>query len=76
MAAINAHELERGDEFSFDEGRTWVICRSVDDSKEGKGFITVHYSADDSPGWSSVQTIELDSHRKVLTDRHWKSGVT
>ena len=64
-----AYELEPGDEFSFDEGLSWVVAETVwEDPAVEADRLVVNYR-DDS---NAAGTVELSSRRHVLLERAWK----
>lgn len=65
LLGCKAYELEPGDEFSIDEGRSWLTVETiVEDGDE-------HYinARDDD---NKHVPVRLDSYQHVLLNRHWK----
>lgn len=64
-----AYELVAGDEFSFDEGSSWVTCVTiVDDPADDSQDVIINYRKDDG----SVDTLKTNFYTHVLLERGWK----
>lgn len=67
----SAWQLECGDEFSYDEGRTWVRVETIiEDEHIGVEDVIINVRNDNNES----TTIHLESCRHVLLNRYWKTA--
>jgi hypothetical protein len=67
-----AGDLQANEEFSFDEGRTWVHLRSLRYVHDDENMLDLWVQPSDDLRLASSFHIEMDEYTRVLLNRNWK----
>jgi len=70
-----AGELETFEEFSYDEGRTWVVVKKIDYVSEDSTDLDIWVQPSDDTRLAASYHITLPDNKHVHLERNWGSNI-